>query len=187
MTEVLAKNWWMFLIRGVAAILFGIAVFIFPGAALAALVALIAAYFIIDGVFTIIHALQNRSQPRWWITLLEGFISVIAGIAAFLYPGITSLILLYIVAFWALLTGLMEIIFAIQMRKQIENEWWMILSGILSIIFGALLIIFPGTGILSILWLVGAYAIVFGVFMVIFAFRIKGMRPGTGEPVPSAG
>lgn len=187
MVGILAKNWWVFLIRGFAAILFGAAVFIFPGAALSAIVALIAAYFLVDGVFTVIYAVQHRTQPRWWISLLEGFIGIIAGIAAFIYPGMTVFVLLYIVAFWAMLTGLMEIIFAIQMRREISNEWWMILSGILSIVFGALLIIFPGTGILSLLWLVGAYAFIFGAFMIILAFRLKGMRPGTGERVPSAG
>jgi uncharacterized membrane protein HdeD (DUF308 family) len=187
MLGVLSKNWWIFLIRGAAAILFGIAVFIFPGAALAAIVALVAAYLLVDGVFTVIYAVQHRSQSRWWVVLLEGFISIIGGIAAIVYPTITPFVLLYIVAFWALLTGLMEIIFAIEMRKQIENEWWIILSGVLSIIFGVLLILFPGDGIVTLLWLVGAYAIIFGIFMVIFAFRVKGMAPGTGERAPSAG
>jgi uncharacterized membrane protein HdeD (DUF308 family) len=177
----------MFLIRGFAAILFGAAVFLSPVGVLAAIVALVAAYFLVDGVFTVIYAVQHRSQSRWWIMLLEGFIGIIGGIAAFLYPDITALVLLYIVAFWALLTGLMEIIFAIQMRKEITNEFWMILSGILSIVFGALLIFFPGVGIFSVLTLVGAYAFVFGIFMIIFAFRVKGMGPGAGERVPSAG
>jgi len=186
MTEVLAKNWWVFLIRGIAAILFGIAVFLFPGAALVTIVALVAAYFLVDGIFTTIYALQRRSQPRWWVTLLEGIIGIVAGIGAFvLGPLETGLILLFVVAFWAILTGISEIIFAIQMRKEIENEWWMILSGILSVVFGILLIFNPILGGLTLLWLVGVYAVVFGILLVIFAFRIKGMGPNTRERIPS--
>lgn len=156
-----------------AAILFGIAVILFPAIALNVLVLLVAAYFLVDGVFEIIYALQNRDQSRWWVALLQGLISVLAGIAAFLYPGMTSLILLYIVAFWAILSGLMQIIIAIDMRKVIENEWWLILGGILSIVFGALLIIAPGAGLLSLLVLLGGYAIVFGIFLIFFAFRVR--------------
>src|SRR5262245_19054998 len=133
MLATLSRNWWIFLVRGIAAILFGVAVLIFPGAALATLVTLIAAYFLVDGVFTVIYALQHRSQSRWWVVLLEGLISVVGSIAAFVYPGMTVFILLYIVAFWAILTGLIEIIFAIQMRREISNEWLMILCGILSV------------------------------------------------------
>jgi uncharacterized membrane protein HdeD (DUF308 family) len=187
MLTSLSRNWWIFLVRGFAAILFGVAVLVFPRLALTALVALVAAYFLVDGIFNVLYAIQHRTQSRWWVMLLEGFISIIGGIAAFVYPDITALVLLYIVAFWALLTGLMEIIFAIEMRKQIQNELWLILSGILSIVFGAVLIFFPGEGLLALLTLVGAYAIVFGVFMVLIAFRVKGLAPGTGGRAPSTG
>ena len=179
MQNTLSKNWWVFLIRGFAALLFGLAVFIFPGAALSFIVTLVAVYFLIDGVFSVIHALQNRAQPRWWVSLLEGLIGILAGIGAFLYPEITSLILLYIVAFWAAMTGLMEIIYAIEMRKHIKNELWLILSGVVSILFGALLIFFPGAGILSLLTLVGAYAFAFGIIMIVFAFRLRSLGSST--------
>lgn len=176
MLGMLAKNWWIFLIRGFAALLFGLAVLLFPGAALSLIITLVAAYFLVDGIFTIIYAIQRRNEPRWWVSLLEGFIGVLAGIGAFLYPGMTSLILLYIIAFWAVMTGLMEIIFAIEMRKAINNELWMILSGIVSILFGVLLVLFPGGGILTLLTLLGAYAFAFGVIMIIFAFRLRSHR-----------
>jgi uncharacterized membrane protein HdeD (DUF308 family) len=180
MEATLSKNWWIFLIRGAAAILFGIAVILFPAIALNVLVLLIAAYLLVDGVFSVIYALQNRSRRRWWILLLEGFISVLAGIGAFLFPAITSLILLNIVAFWAILTGLMEIIYAIEMRKVIENEFWLGLSGVLSVLFGILLIAFPGTGLLSLLGLLAGFAIIFGIFMIIFAFRLRSRGDQTG-------
>lgn len=190
MLGILSKNWWMFLIRGIAGVLFGIAVFLSPGVALTVIAVFVAAYFLVDGVFTVIYALQHRSQPRWWINLLEGFVGIIAGIGAFILgPLETGLILLYVIAFWAILTGATEIIFAIQMRKEIENEWWMILSGILSIVFGVLLMFNPILGGLALLWLVASYAIVFGIFMIIFAFKVRGMggQPGTSDRVTSAG
>jgi uncharacterized membrane protein HdeD (DUF308 family) len=179
MNTILAKNWWIFLVRGFAALLFGLAVFVFPGAALSFIVTLIAVYFLIDGVFAVIYALQHRARPRWWVALLEGLVGILAAIGAFLYPGITSLVLLYIVAFWAAMTGLMEIIYAIEMRKHIQNEWWLILSGVVSILFGALLILFPGAGILSLLTLVGAFAFAFGIIMIVFAFRLRGLGSST--------
>ena len=173
MIEVLARNWWVFLIRGAAAILFGIAVLLFPITALNVLVLVLAAYLFVDGIFAIMYALQNRTQNRWWMLLLTGILSIIAGIGAFVYPGLTSLILLNIVAFWAILTGVMTIIYAIEMRKLIENELWLGLSGALSVLFGILLIVFPGGGLLTLLWLVGIYGIAFGIFEIIFAFRLK--------------
>lgn len=185
MIEALSKNWWIFLIRGAAAILFGIAVLLFPGIALEVLVLFVAAYLLVDGVFTVIYALQNRTQSRWWVLLLTGVLSIIAGIGAFIYPGLTSLILLNIVAFWAILTGLMTIVYAIEMRKVIENEFWLGLSGALSVLFGILLILFPGTGLLSLLWMLGVYAIAFGIFEIIFAFRLKSRGDQTRTMTPA--
>jgi uncharacterized membrane protein HdeD (DUF308 family) len=190
MQATLSKNWWMFLIRGIAGVLFGIAVFLSPGVALTVIIAFVAAYFLVDGFFTTIYAIQHRAQPRWWVTLLEGIIGIVAGIGALILgPLETGIILLYVIAFWAILTGVTEIILAIQMRKEIENEWWMILSGILSVVFGVLLIFNPILGGLTLLWLVASYAIVFGIFMIIFAFRVRGMggQPGTSDRAPAAG
>lgn len=175
MAEVSARNWWVWLVRGIAAILFGIATFVMPGIVLQTLIFLFAAYVIVDGVFSIIDALQNRQQPRWWAELLEGIISLIAGLGAILFPGMTALVMLYFVAFWAILTGIMEIIAAIQLRKEIQGEFWLGLGGAMSVIFGIVLILFPGAGILSLLGLVGAYALIFGVVMILLAFRIRNM------------
>jgi uncharacterized membrane protein HdeD (DUF308 family) len=167
------RNWWIWLVRGFAAVLFGIATFIVPGIVLQTAINLFAAYALIDGVLSIIHSLRNRQQPRWWAGLLEGFVSIIAAIGAFLFPGMTALILLYIIALWAILTGIMEIYAAIQLRKEIEGEFWLGLGGALSIVLGVLLALFPGAGILSVLTIIGAYAIIFGVMMVLLGFRLR--------------
>lgn len=182
MLDVLARNWWMLAVRGVVAIVFGIAVILFPSIALVTLALIWAAYAIVDGVLTIGSAIQSRaSNPRWWVHLLEGIVSIAAGIGAAIFPGLTSLIFLYIIAFWAIFTGVMEIIAAIQLRKEIEGEFWLGLSGLLSIVFGVALIAFPGTGILTLLWLLAGYAIAFGVVMIILAFRLRGMQQPTGS------
>jgi uncharacterized membrane protein HdeD (DUF308 family) len=175
MTATLSRNWWVLLVRGIAAILFGIAALIWPGLALVTLVLLFAAYAFVDGIFTIIFALQHRNQPRWWVTLIEGIIGVIAGIAAFLWPDMASFVLLNFIAFWAILTGIMEIILAIRLREEIQGEFWMGLGGLLSILFGVLILLFPGAGALSIVWMIAAYAIVFGVILVILAFRVRSL------------
>ncbi len=176
MAAFMTNNWWSLLLRGLAAVAFGILVIVFPGLAISTFVILFAAYALVDGVFTILAAVRNRQQSRWWVYLLEGIVSVIAGILALAYPGITALVMLYLIAFWAVMTGVLEVWAAIQLRKEIEGEFWLGLSGVLSILFGALLILFPGTGILTVLWLVAGYAIVFGAIMVILAFRLRGMQ-----------
>lgn len=125
-------------------------------------------------------SIQHRTEQGWWIHLLEGFVSIIAGIVAFVYPGITALVLLYVIAFWAIMTGVFEIWAAIQLRKEIEGEFWMGLSGIISIVFGVLLIVAPGAGILAVLTLVGIYAIAFGVFLIMLSLRLR--THGTRTP-----
>jgi uncharacterized membrane protein HdeD (DUF308 family) len=183
MLEVMAQNWWTLLVRGIIASLFGISVILFPGIALLTLVLVWAAYALVDGVFAIISAFRGRETNRnWWVMLLEGVVSIVAGIVAFLYPGITALVLLYIIAAWAIITGVLEIMAAIQLRKEIEGELWLGLSGLASIVFGVLLFLFPGAGILTVLWLVAAYAIVFGAVMIILSFRLRGLAGRPTQP-----
>jgi uncharacterized membrane protein HdeD (DUF308 family) len=175
MLATMSRNWWVLLVRGIAAILFGIAALIWPGLALVTLVFMFAAYAFIDGILNIIFALQHRNQSRWWVTLIEGIIGVLAGIAAFLWPDMASFVLLNFIAFWAILTGVMEIILAIRLREEIQGEFWMGLGGVLSILFGVLVILFPGAGALSIVWMIATYAIIFGVIMIILAFRVRSL------------
>mgnify|MGYP002336077188 CR=1 FL=1 len=177
MLSSVSKNWWVFVLRGIFAIIFGILVLVFPGIALVTFVLYFAAYALVDGVFTIWSAIQRRDRENWWVHLLEGIVSIIAGIVAFLFPGITALTLLYVIAAWAIVTGVLEIWAAIQLRKEIEGEFWLGLGGLLSIIFGILLIVFPGSGALAVLTLIAAYSIVFGVMMILLGFRLRSATP----------
>jgi uncharacterized membrane protein HdeD (DUF308 family) len=173
MTNTLSRNWWMIALRGVLSIIFGILLFAAPGISLQTLIIILAAWLLVDGVSNIITSVQHLSQHRHgWYTLFEGIVSVLAGIGAFLLPGLTAITLLYLIAFWAIVTGVLEIVAAVQMRKVIENEWFLGLSGVVSVIVGVLMFMNPGAGILSVLWLIGGYAIVFGVLLVALALRL---------------
>jgi uncharacterized membrane protein HdeD (DUF308 family) len=175
MLALMAKNWWLVAIRGVAAIAFGILTILMPSLTLLALVYLFAAYAFVDGVSSIYAAVRAEPETRGhgWTFVFWGVVGVIAGVGAFLWPGLTALTLLYIVAAWAIVTGVTEIIVAIRLRREIEGEWLMALGGVASIGFGALLIIAPGTGLLSVLLLVGSYAIIFGGILLALAWRLR--------------
>jgi uncharacterized membrane protein HdeD (DUF308 family) len=177
MIAELARNWWVFLIRGIAAILFGIGAFVWPGITIAVLVLMFGAYALVDGIFAIIAGISARQETeRWWMMILAGIAGIITGVLTFLWPGITALVLLYFIAAWAVVMGIFEIAAAIRLRKEIEGEFWLILGGIASVIFGVLLVIMPGAGALASIWIIGIYAIIFGITLVILAFRLRGMR-----------
>jgi uncharacterized membrane protein HdeD (DUF308 family) len=175
-------HWWALALRGAIAILFGLAALLRPGIALGALILLIGAYFLVDGVFAIVGVFRGtRSGTPRWLLLLEGAVSILAGIIAFVYPGLTAIALLYLVAAWAIITGIAEIATAIRLRHEIRGEWALILGGILSVLFGVLLAVLPGVGILSLIWLIGVYAIAFGVLLLITAFQVRGHENQGGE------
>lgn len=177
MLDMLVRHWWALALRGVAAILFGICAIVWPGITLATLVLVFGAYVLVDGVFGVINGISSYGErERWWVILLEGLAGIVVGIMTLVWPGITALTLLYLIAAWAVITGVMEIVAAIQLRRVIEGEWMMVLSGIASIIFGIILFIFPGEGALGLTWLIGIYAIIFGVMLIVLAFRLREMR-----------
>ena len=189
---VLATNWWAFVIRGFLAILFGLLAFLMPGIALWGLVLLFGIYSVTDGIFNIAAAFNaRRGQNRWWLLLLEGVISIAAGVIAFVYPGITALALLIVIASWAIVTGVLEIAAAIRLRREISGEWMLALDGLFSILFGAILLWRPGAGALALIWWIAAYAIVFGALLIALGLRlrswVRGLEGGTaiGTPVPS--
>jgi uncharacterized membrane protein HdeD (DUF308 family) len=183
MLQVLARNWWMLLIRGIAAVVFGVAVLVWPNIALTTLVLLWGAYAVVDGIFALVMGFQGQSvYTNRWITILEGVVSIIAGVIAFIRPDLTALALLYVIAAWAIVTGILEFVAAIQLRKEIDNEFWLGLGGVLSVVFGVLLFVDPGAGMLSILWMLGVYAIVFGITTVFLSFRLRGEIDHTDRP-----
>jgi uncharacterized membrane protein HdeD (DUF308 family) len=156
----LAENWWLLLLRGLAAIAFGVIAFFWPGITLVALTYLFGAYAIVDGVFAIWAAINASGDagPRWWLGL-SGIVSIIAGIVAFAYTGMTALVLLMFIAAWAIVIGVLQLYAAMRLRKIIDNEWWLILSGLLSIAFGAVLVAWPGTGALAVIWTIAWFAV----------------------------
>ena len=170
----LARNWRAIAVRGVAAILFGLLAFAVPGLTLAALVLLFGAYALVDGIFNVIAAVRWRAgDPPLWALLVEGIVGIAAGLVTLVLPGLTALTLLYVIAAWAVLTGVLEIIAAIRLRRQLSGEWRLVLSGILSIVFGGLVMAAPAAGALAITLWIGAYAIVFGGLLLALAFRLR--------------
>ncbi|HUO71302.1 MAG TPA: HdeD family acid-resistance protein, partial [Solirubrobacteraceae bacterium] len=179
--DTLAGNWWAVLLRGVAGILFGVVTFFAPGVSLAALVILFGAYTFTDGVFAIVAAVRRSGTgaERWWLLLVEGVAGIAAGLVTFFIPGITALVLLYLIAAWAFVTGAFEIAAAIRLRKAIEHEWLLVLSGVLSVALGVLLMLFPAAGALALVIWIGAYALVSGALFVALGFRLRSFaRPG---------
>lgn len=170
----LERNWWLPLVRGIAAILFGIAAFVWPGLTLAMLVLLFGAYALVDGVFGVVDSIRYRDRiANWGLWLLEGILGIVVGALTLLMPGVSAFVLLMFVAGWAIAGGVLRIVAAIQLRKRIEGEWLLGLSGVLSILFGVLLVVVPAAGILSLVWLIGAWAVVFGIVLTVLAFRLR--------------
>ncbi|MCI0547545.1 MAG: HdeD family acid-resistance protein [Candidatus Rokubacteria bacterium] len=180
MPTLLARNWWALAIRGALGIIFGVIALLMPGITLKALVLLFGAYSLVDGIFEIIAGVRAaREGERWWPLVLAGLAGIVAGIIAFVAPIVAALALLYLVAAWAIVTGVLEVVAAIRLRQEIEGEWLLILKGIITILFGVLLIVNPVVGLITLVWWIGISAIVFGVVLLILAFRLKGHTPPT--------
>jgi len=183
LVDDLARHWWVIALRGVAAVLFGVLAFVWPGITLAVLVLLFGAYALVDGVLGIVVAVRGGTDHRLAMGL-EGVVGVLAGLAAFVYPGLTALVLLYIIAFWAILTGVLEVVAAVRLRRVITNEWGLIIGGVLSVLFGIVLIAAPGAGALAVVFLIGAYAVLFGVALLILSWGLRSHEqrlPGGGQ------
>jgi uncharacterized membrane protein HdeD (DUF308 family) len=177
MLSLVSRDWWVYAIRGVAAILFGIMALIWPAPTLAVLVLLFGAYAFVDGVTMLVALARGDVLARRhkWATALTGVFGIIASIVALVYPGMTALTLLYLVAIWAISTGILQIVAAIEFRREIDGEFWMILGGILSIVFGGLLVAFPGAGLVTLVWIVGFWAELFGISSLGMAYRLRGI------------
>ncbi len=174
MLQTYSRSWWLFVSRGIVAVLFGLAAIVFPGITLNLLVLLVGAFFFADGVLAIVSSLGTRQVAgRWWISLLEGGAGVLIGILAIIWPGTTLVAMVYLIAAWALVTGIFEIAAAVHLRQVITGEWFLGLGGIISVLFGFLLFASPGTGALTLVWILGAYAIFFGILLLLLGFKLK--------------
>lgn len=186
MLSLLVDNWWVALLRGLFAILFGVLTFVWPGITLLSLVILFGVYSLMDGIVAIYGAIKGRGEVSrsslWWL-LFVGITGIAAGIVTFFYPQVTALVLVIFIGAWALVRGIFEIIGAVRLRKEIDNEWLLIFAGLLSVIFGLVLLLKPGAGALALLWLIGSYAILFGLILVWLAFRLRKLARNTHKSV----
>jgi len=178
---MLSRYWWMIALRGLLLLLFGLAAIAWPGVTLTVLVLWIGAAFMVNGAFVLGAAIVGRDvQGRGWL-LLDGLLGIGAGILTFLYPGITGLVLLWLVAGWAILSGGLQIAAAVQFRKVIRGEWMLGLAGALAIVFGVLLIARPGVGLLTLALLIGWFALFYGVLLIALGFRLRGLADRLGD------
>ncbi len=175
--ETLKRHWWVPVIRGIAAIVFGIIAFVYPGLTIATLVLFFGAWILIDGIFRIVGAIGHRaSDPDWGWQLVIGLLGIVVGLLTFHAPQITALALIIYIAAWALMIGASEIALAVKMRREIKGEWFLILMGLASIVFAVLLLWNPIAGAAAVIWLIAWYAVVLGILAIFFGFRLRSLR-----------
>jgi uncharacterized membrane protein HdeD (DUF308 family) len=174
--EALKRHWWVPVLRGIAAVVFGVIAFVYPGLTVAVLVLLFGAWVLVDGVFRVIGAIGHRaSDSDWAFNLVIGILGIIIGFLTFHAPGITALALVIYIAAWALMIGATEIAVAIKLRREIKGEWFLILMGLASIAFAILLLWHPVLGAATLIWIMAWYAVIFGVLGIIFGFRLRSL------------
>jgi uncharacterized membrane protein HdeD (DUF308 family) len=177
MLSMFARKWWAVALQGLAAVIFGVLTLVWPQSSLGALVIVFGAFAMADGTLALIAGLA----ARLWGAVLAGIVGIAVGILTLVYPNVTGLALLYFIAAWAVITGVFEIAAAIELRHVIDGEWMMVLNGILSVVFGVLLVAFPGAGALSLAWLIGAFAIISGIMLIVLAFRLRRLQKAAGK------
>jgi uncharacterized membrane protein HdeD (DUF308 family) len=174
MDQMLAHRWWIFLVRGLLTILFGVLCFVAPLPSILALITLFGIYAIINGGFDLVLAVKRaRHERHWGALLLEGLAGIAAGLLALIWPGLSALALVLLMAGWAIVTGITSIMAAVRLREVITGEWLLGLAGALSVAFGVLIFMYPGTGALALVYWIGAYALLAGVVLVMLSFRIR--------------
>ncbi|MGH3148616.1 MAG: HdeD family acid-resistance protein [Rubrobacter sp.] len=176
MVSTAAGNWWALLLRGIAAVLFGLAALFWPGPTLFVLIFMYGAFVLVDGVFAIVAGIRAGRSQRRWLLMAEGVLSLLAGLIVLAWPGMSALLMLYVIAFWAILGGVLRIVEAISLRREIDNEWTLVLSGVLSIVLGVVLAVLPGVGLLSLAWMIGIFALGVGATFIVLAFKVRGHR-----------
>jgi uncharacterized membrane protein HdeD (DUF308 family) len=180
---ILARNWWALALRGLAAVVFGLLAFVVPHLTLAVLIALFGAYALVDGIFGVVAAVRAAERgARWGAVLVEGLWGLAIAVVVFVWPRETALLLLYFMAAWAIITGILEVLAALRLRRELTGEWLLGLAGAASVVFGLLLVAFPGAGALAVIWLIGGYALAFGILLLGLAWRLRGLRHRVEPP-----
>jgi uncharacterized membrane protein HdeD (DUF308 family) len=184
MLEHTTRHWWTLTLRGVLAIIFALIAFAAPLSAVTALVIIFGAYALVGGIFALIAAARlSHASENWQPLIIEGVIGIIFGIIVFANPVGVGVFLVYIVAAWAILTGILEIAAAIRLRKALANEFWLITAGVLSLLFGVLLLVFPLGGFVTLAYILGAYAFLFGLLLVALSLRLRGLSGRIAPPI----
>lgn len=188
---LVAKYWWVVLVRGVLLVTLGVMAFAWPGPTALAIAVLFGAFLLVDGVMEIAEGIaERRTSSSWGWLVAQGVLAVIAGLLALIWPGITALVLLYLVAFWAIVAGIAGIAAGLRLRRANSSHWgWFLAAGILGVLFGIVLVIRPGEGIVSLLWLVAVWAIIAGITMIIGSFWVRNagraLSTSSSEPATS--
>jgi len=184
-TNALSRTWWALLLRGVVAIIFGVFAFTHPGLSINTLALLFGTYVLFDGIGGVITAISGRTENEHWIVLLLwSLVSVAVGLITIFAPSITTFVLLFYIAIWAIATGVLQVVAAVRVRKEIEGEWRLIAGGLISVAVGLVLLARPAVGALAFIWLIGAYAFVFGVLLVVLAFKVRALRNRVEGHIP---
>jgi len=174
MAELFRHNWWVLALRGLAAVLFGILAFIWPGITIFTLVLLFGAYALVNGILALVISFKGpRRIRRFGSLIFGGLISVAAGVIAFIWPGMTAFSLVIVIAAWAIVNGIAEIVAAIRLRKEITGEWLLVVAGIASILFGIALFLNPFIGALVLVWWIGGFTFAFGILLIVLGFRMR--------------
>jgi uncharacterized membrane protein HdeD (DUF308 family) len=170
------QNWWILALRGALAVLFAIVAFLWPVATAFAFVFILAAFAFFEGIFALISAFGwGLPATQRFLLVIMGLLGLAVGVCAVLYPGILAVTLVFVVAWWAIVTGIIQLVVAVEMRKSIPNDWLLVLGGIISVIFGVLLIWRPLAGVLTLAYLFGFYALLYGIMMLALSFRVKSL------------
>jgi uncharacterized membrane protein HdeD (DUF308 family) len=182
----LAKNWWLFLARGILALILGIFALFFPEVVYMSIVLIIGVFALVDGAIALFSAFtSNAKSEHWWWIIFEGVLGILLGVLTIFRPAAMGEVWMILIAVWAILTGILEIITAVALRKAIEGEIWMILGGVVSLLFGVLLLIYPTAGAIAIGIIIGVFAILFGIFFILLAFRLKKFNASGSAEEPS--
>jgi uncharacterized membrane protein HdeD (DUF308 family) len=186
MGNMLARNWPILVLRGVAAIIFGVLAWFWPDITLVTLVFFFGAYLLVDGVSNLVTAARGKVRDSRWIVAIMGTVEIVFAFLAFLWPGLTAIGLVFLIAVWAGTIGAIAVFAAYYLRREIENEWVLVVTGILLILFGIYLAIFPGAGAISLTLLIGAGAVAYGILSLVLAFRLRGwlqqgVAPGAND------